>query len=151
MQRVPADRYKKKRVRMSGENKFFFNWEQMEVENVGGDYSTAKGPVVRGEQIQVSRVTKARGTGANPHTHPNEQFNYVVKGTLRAMVDGEHKMVGPGEIIYIPAGAVHATVATQDEDVIFLAIKDTRHGMTGQAVDPSAGKYYDEDMKPKGA
>lgn len=135
---------------MSGENKYFFNWDKMTVENVGGDYSTAKGPVIKGEQIQVSLVTKPKGTGANPHSHPNEQYNYVVKGTLDAMVDGHKKMVKAGEIIYIPANVIHATVATLDEDVIFLAIKDTRHGMTGQAVDPSAGKYYDESIKPEG-
>ena len=132
---------------MSGENKYFFNWDKMEIENVGGDYSTAKGPVIKGEQIQVSLVTKPKGTGANPHSHPNEQFNYVIKGTLRAMVDGQKKLVGPGEMIYIPPNAIHATVATQDEDVIFLAIKDTRHGMVGKAVDPSAGKYYEKDIK----
>ena len=132
---------------MSGDNKYFFNWDKMEIENVGGDYSTSRGPVIKGEQIQVSLVTKPKGTGANPHSHPNEQFNYVIKGTLRAMVDGQKKLVGPGEMIYIPPNVIHATVATQDEDVIFLAIKDTRHGMVGKAVDPNAGKYYDEDIK----
>lgn len=134
---------------MSKEKKFFYKWDNMEVENVGGDYSTAQGPVIKGEQIQVSLVTKPRGTGANPHSHPNEQFNYVVKGTLRATVDGHEEMIGPGEVIYIPANVVHSTIATQEEDVIFLAIKDTRHGMVGHAVDPSAGKYYDKDIKPE--
>jgi len=133
---------------MEEKKQFFYKWDNMETENVGGDYSTAKGPVIKGEQIQVSLVTKPRGTGANPHTHPNEQFNYVVKGTLRATVGGQEEMIGAGEVIYIPSGVVHATIATQDEDVIFLAIKDTRHGMVGKAVDANAGKYYDENFKP---
>ena len=134
---------------MSNENKYFYNWENMDVEQVGGDYSTSRGPVVRGEMIQVSLVTKPKGTGANPHSHPNEQFNYVIKGTLRATVDDQKALIGPGEIVYIPANVVHATVATQEEDVLFLAIKDTRHGMAGHAVDPSAGKYYDDNIKPE--
>jgi len=132
-----------------GENgPYFHKWEAMDIENVGGDYSTSKGPVIKGEQIAISLVTKPRGTGANLHTHPNEQFNYVMQGTLRATVGGQEKLVGVGEVIYIPPGVEHATIATQDEDVIFLAIKDTRHGMVGQAVDASAGKYYDENFKP---
>ncbi len=135
---------------MTSDKKFFYRWDNMEIENVGGDYSTSRGPVIKGEQIQVSLVTKPKGTGANPHSHPNEQFNYVVKGTLRAVVDGQEEMIGPGEVIHIPANVVHATIATQEEDVIFLAIKDTRHGMVGKAVDASAGKYYDENFKPTG-
>lgn len=132
-----------------GENgQYFYKWDNLETENVGGDYSTSKGPVIKGEQIAISLVTKPRGTGANLHTHPNEQFNYVIKGTLRCTVGGQEKMVGAGEVIYIPPEVEHATIATQDEDVIFLAIKDTRHGMVGQAVDAKAGKYYDDNFKP---
>jgi len=133
---------------MGDKGQYFFDWKNMETHNVGGDYSTARGPVIKGEQIQISLVTKPRGTGANLHTHPNEQFNYVIKGTLRCTVGGQEKMVGAGEVIYIPPEVEHATIATQDEDVIFLAIKDTRHGMVGQAVDAEAGKYYDDNFKP---
>ena len=133
---------------MEDTGQFFFDWKNMETQNVGGNYSTASGPVIKGEQIQISLVNKPRGTGANLHTHPNEQFNYVIKGTLRCTVGGQEKMVGAGEVIYIPPGVEHATIATQDEDVVFLAIKDTRHGMVGQAVDEKAGKYYDDNFKP---
>lgn len=133
---------------MGDKGPFFYDWKNMETENVGGTYSTARGPVIKGEQIQISLVTKPRGTGANLHSHPNEQFNYVIQGTLRATVGGQEKMIGAGEVIYIPPGVEHATIATQDEDVIFLAIKDTRHGMVGKAVDEKAGKYYDENFKP---
>lgn len=122
--------------------KYFFRFDEEQQIDVGPGYSTGKGALVQGEKVQVALVHKSRGTGANAHTHPNEQFNYVVKGTLKAMVDGQEDMVGPGGLIYIPANAVHYTIATPEEDVIFLACKDMSWGIAGEPVDKDAGAFY---------
>jgi len=129
--------------------KYFYRLEEEESVNVGGNYSTAKGPLVQGKRIQVSLVHKAAGTGAKPHTHPNEQFNYLLKGKLKAMVDGQERLVTAGTLIHIPANVVHATVATTDEDVIFLAMKDMSWGIAGTAVDKDdPGPYYGPGFEP---
>lgn len=136
---------KREKARM----KYFYRLDEEESVNVGGTYSTAKGPLVQGERIQVSLVHKAAGTGAKPHTHPNEQFNYLLKGTLKAMVNGEEQIVTAGTLIHIPANAVHATVATVDEDVVFLAMKDMSWGIAGTAVDKdNPGPYYEPGFEP---
>jgi quercetin dioxygenase-like cupin family protein len=129
--------------------KYFYRLDEEESVNVGGDYSTAKGPLVKGERIQVSLAHKAAGTGAKAHTHPNEQFNYLLKGKLKAIVNGEERLITPGTLIHIPANAVHATIATADEDVIFLAIKDMSWGIAGTAVDKDdPGPYYEPGFGP---
>lgn len=100
--------------------------------------STTTGPVLTGTHVLVGWMSKAHGTGSKLHTHPNEQFNYVVRGTLIADMDGQVFRVPAGSVVHIPAGMVHSHVSTAEEDVIFIPFKDTRHGISGPAYD---GKY----------
>jgi len=97
--------------------------------------STSVGAVVKGERVQVALVHKARGTGSKIHTHANEQFNYVLQGTLIADMDGQVFRVPKGHVVHIPAGMPHSHVSSADEDVIFYAVKDTRTGIVGPPVD----------------
>ncbi len=97
--------------------------------------SLSIGAVVAGKSLQVSLVHNARGTGSKLHTHPNEQFNYVLQGTLIADIDGQVFRVPVGHIIHIPAGMVHSHVSSPEGDVLFVAAKDTRHGIVGPPVD----------------
>ena len=44
-----------------------------------------------------------------PHSHTdNEEFIYVLSGTLRYTVNGETRDLGPGESMATPRGSVHA-------------------------------------------
>ena len=83
------------------------------------------------------------------HTHPNEQFNFVVKGTLKGVISGKEFIAQEGALIFIPANAPHSIVATEDEDVIFLALKDLSHSIIGMAVDGTmSGPHYEPGFKP---
>jgi quercetin dioxygenase-like cupin family protein len=125
-----------------GDGKFIFPLDRMGKIEAGIGYSTGVGPVVEGERMQCALVTKAKGTGSNPHHHPNEQWNYIVKGTLRVKVgDAPEQLCGPGTLLYFPANIVHYTIATEDEDVVFFAVKDLSHGIHGIPVDPGKGVY----------
>jgi quercetin dioxygenase-like cupin family protein len=125
-----------------GDGKYIFPLAQMGKIEAGVGYSTGVGPVVEGDRMQCALVSKARGTGSNPHHHPNEQWNYIVKGTLRVKVGDEpEQLCGPGTLLYFPANIVHYTIATEDEDVVFFAVKDLSHGINGIPVDPKKGVY----------
>lgn len=116
----------------------------------GTGYSTSHGGVVEGERMLVGYIHKPRGTGSRMHRHANEQFNYVVQGTLKGSVNGRRVNAPAGTLIYIPANAPHTLVSTPDEDVIFIAIKDLSHGIIGRAVDGTmAGPAYLEGFEPK--
>ena len=55
----------------------------------GPAYSTAHGPCVEGDRMIVGLMRMKAGTGAEPHSHPNEQWIYVLEGTFRATIDGK--------------------------------------------------------------
>src|SRR5688500_6425240 len=116
----------------------------------GTGYSTSHGGVVEGDRMLVGYIHKPRGTGSRLHKHPNEQFNYVVQGTLKGSVNGKRVNAPAGTLIYIPANAPHTLVSTPEEDVIFIAIKDLSHGIIGKAVDGTmAGPAYLKGYEPK--
>jgi quercetin dioxygenase-like cupin family protein len=135
----------------AGNGRFFFELTKLAKIDAGTGYSTAHGAVVEGERMQCALVTKERGTGSRPHLHPNEQWNYIVKGTLRVKVaDQPEQLCGPGTLLYFPANVVHYTIATQDEDVVFFAVKDMTHGIIGKAADGTmAGGHYDAGFGPE--
>jgi quercetin dioxygenase-like cupin family protein len=97
--------------------------------------SSSFGAALSGERIHVGLIRKARGSGAKLHTHPNEQFNIVLEGTMLADIDGQHVQVPPRHAIHMPTGVVHATMASGEGDVLFFVAKDTRHGLAGPPID----------------
>jgi quercetin dioxygenase-like cupin family protein len=121
----------------AGAGRYTFDLARLQTIDAGPGYSTAHGPVVEGERIQIGLIRMPRGTGARPHSHPNEQWIYVLQGTLEGEVDGVKTRASAGSLIYVPANAVHSTVATPDQDVLFLTAKDMSHGIVGTAVDAS--------------
>ena len=134
----------------AGNGSHIFELADLNKIDAGTGYSTAFGSVVEGERTQVGLMTKARGTGARPHKHPNEQWNYVLKGRLRVYIEGEEeRIVGPGTLLFFPAEKVHATVALPDEDVVFFVVKDLSHGIVGTAADGTmSGPHYEKGFEP---
>lgn len=133
-----------------GGDKYHYPFSRLKKVPAGTGYSTSHGGVVEGDRMLVGYIHKPRGTGSRMHSHPNEQFNYVVQGTLKGTVNGKRVVAPAGTLIYIPANAPHTLVSTPDEDVIFIAIKDLSHGIIGKAVDGTmAGPEYLKGYEPK--
>ena len=133
-----------------GNGKYHFRIAELKKVDAGRGYSTSHGGVVEGERMLVGYIHKPRGTGSRMHTHKNEQFNYVVRGTLVGSVNGRRVVAPAGTLIYIPADAPHTLVASpEDEDVIFLALKDLAQGIIGRAVDGTmSGPRYEKGFEP---
>jgi quercetin dioxygenase-like cupin family protein len=134
-----------------GKGKYQFMLAQVKDVPAGTGYSTSHGGVVEGERMLVGYIHKERGTGSRMHTHRNEQFNLVVRGTLVGSVNGKKIHAPAGTLIYIPANAPHTLVASpDDEDVIFVAIKDLSQGIIGRAVDGTmAGPHFEKGFGPR--
>ena len=134
-----------------GSGRYQFTLAEVKDVPAGTGYSTSHGGVVEGERMLVGWIHKARGTGSRMHTHKNEQFNYVVRGTLVGSVNGKKVVAPAGTLIYIPANAPHTLVAApHDEDVIFIAIKDLSQGISGRAVEGKmTGPHYEKGSGPK--
>lgn len=98
--------------------------------------SSTIGAVLYGEHVAVALAMQAAGSGAKAHTHPNEQFNYILQGVMVSDIDDEKRTFGrKGMIVHTPSMSVHTGQACPDEDMYFFAMKDTRHGITGPPVD----------------
>jgi quercetin dioxygenase-like cupin family protein len=133
-----------------GADRYHYALSKVKKVPAGTGYSSAHGGVVEGDRMLVGYIHKPRGTGSRMHSHPNEQFNYVVKGTLKGSVNGKKVVAPAGTLVYIPANAPHTLVSTPDEDVIFIAIKDLSHGIIGKAVDGTMeGPAYLKGYEPK--
>jgi len=63
---------------------------------------------VQGRHVVQALAEFIPGGAAGKHTHPGEEFGYVVEGRLELMIDGQPpRMVKAGESFYVPAGLVH--------------------------------------------
>lgn len=106
----------------------FYRWEQLPRETITPRHSTTYGETVNGEKLSVGFYRIPGGTGAKPHSHPNEQVIVVLKGRMRFHLGGEERVVGPGEVVLIPPGIEHGTNAL--EDVEFFNCKDLVAGFS---------------------
>ena len=79
----------------------------------------------------VGLMRMPAGTGAQAHSHPNEQWIYILEGTFRAKIADKEIEAGPGSVIYVPSNVVHSGQATPDADVVFFTVKDASHGLHG--------------------
>ena len=97
----------------------------------GPDYSTANGACVEGDRMIVGLMHMPAGTGAAAHSHPNEQWIYILEGTFCAEIGGKEIQAKAGSVIYVPSNVVHSGKATPDADVVFFTVKDASHGLHG--------------------
>ena len=64
---------------------------------------------VPGREVIQVRVDFAPGEAFGRHTHPGEEIVYVIEGLLEYEVEGKPPAtLEAGEVLFIPAGAIHA-------------------------------------------
>jgi quercetin dioxygenase-like cupin family protein len=115
----------------AGPGEYVFDLGTVQTIMGGPAYSTAHGPCVEGDRMIVGLMRMPAGTGAEPHSHPNEQWIYVLEGTFRATIGGRSVEAKPGAVLYIPADTIHSGGASPDADVVFFTVKDASYGLHG--------------------
>ena len=63
---------------------------------------------VPGRETVQAVVGFAPGAAFGRHTHPGEEIIYVLEGTLEYDVAGKLVTLKAGEVLFIPAGTIHA-------------------------------------------
>jgi unsaturated pyranuronate lyase len=89
---------------------------------VSGTYSQGRGPVLRSDNLEVTKIAFAAGEGADVHEHEEEQVMYVLSGRLRVTVGDETFEVAEGEASFHPSNVPHAVHAL--EDTVGLSLKN---------------------------
>jgi quercetin dioxygenase-like cupin family protein len=97
----------------------------------GPEYSTANGACVEGDRMIVGLMRMPAGTGAEAHSHPNEQWIYILEGTYRGKIGDQDVEAKAGSVLYVPSNVVHSGGATKEADVVFFTVKDASHGLHG--------------------
>ncbi|WP_439392635.1 cupin domain-containing protein [Bradyrhizobium sp. PMVTL-01] len=80
------------------------------------------------EAVQV-RVDLAPGVAFGRHTHPGEEIIYVLAGAIEYDVEGKPPVtLKAGDVLFIPAGTVHAAknvgAETASELATYIVAKD---------------------------
>lgn len=61
-----------------------------------------------GAPVYALRMIELEPGGHSPrHTHPYEHENFVVEGEGRIWLEDEWRALGPGDVVFVPAGLLH--------------------------------------------
>lgn len=64
---------------------------------------------IPGREVVQVRVDIPAGVTAPKHKHPGEEIVYALEGSLEYHVEGKPPIIlKPGDVLFIPAGAVHS-------------------------------------------
>ena len=118
-------------AKRAGDGEYVFDLSAVNHILGGPDYSTANGACVEGDRMIVGLMRMPAGTGAEPHSHPNEQWIYILEGTFIADIGGKTVEANPGSLVYIPSNTIHGGRASPDADVVFFTVKDASHSLHG--------------------
>ena len=61
-----------------------------------------------GREVVQVRVDLDPGYSFPKHTHPGEEIIYVIEGTFEYEIDGKISRVKAGDVLFVPAGAIHS-------------------------------------------
>lgn len=92
----------------------FGTWDRVEREVLTDQIERQ---VVSGDELMMAKLYLKKGAFVGTHSHPNEQFTYVLEGRLlfRFGEKLEHEaVVGPGEILHLPANLPHNALCLED-------------------------------------
>lgn len=74
-----------------------------------------------GELLRIETVNPPGGVFEPVHVHPHQESGAeVVSGTLRFVIDGQERRLGPGEAITIPADTPHHFANDGTEDAVAI-------------------------------
>ena len=114
-------------------------WEELDWGSLGWFIRPANVP--ESANLCCLDVRLAPGKGHDFHRHPNqEELIFVRSGLIEQWVETEKTELQPGDLTFVPKGAVHATFVAPDaaEEARLLVVLGPSHGPDGyEAVDVS--------------
>ena len=121
-------------AKRAGPGEHIFDLARVNKIKGGPDYSSVEGACVEGDKMIVALMRMPAGTGAEAHSHPNEQWIYILEGTFHGEIEGKKFEAKAGSVVYVPSNAIHSGKATPDADVVFFTCKDASHSLHGVKV-----------------
>ena len=95
--------------------------------------------VVPNQELLMVRVNMEAGRSHPFHTHPNrEEIIYILSGRAEQWIGREHRILEPGEMVFVPKGEVHGTYNPFSETLVFLVALAPANAPEPSIVDVSA-------------
>jgi quercetin dioxygenase-like cupin family protein len=121
-------------AKRAGPGEYVFDLHKVNQIMGGPGYSPVFGGCIEGERMIVALMRYPAGKPSDAHSHPNEQWIFILEGELDMQFDGKWHKARPGEVFYVPANKVHQAANNGDKDVVFFTCKDASHGLHGTKV-----------------
>jgi mannose-6-phosphate isomerase-like protein (cupin superfamily) len=78
--------------------------------------------IVTGEQAQLVVMTIQPGEEIGEETHEGDQILHFVEGAGEAILEGKTSPIGPGDIVFVPAGTRHNFVNSGAEPLRLVTV-----------------------------
>lgn len=92
--------------------------------------SPSQGPTAG---LSMWRVEMRAGQQGPPHVFDTEQVWHLLAGQAEITADGERLVLGPGDTVVLPAGAVRQVTARADAQLIVCGHGDATARIPGEA------------------
>jgi transcriptional regulator with XRE-family HTH domain len=76
----------------------------------------------KAEPFVVTVEPKPENAAVQTNSHPGQEFNYVIDGSLKLIIKDQVIILEEGDSIYFDSGCEHAMVARNNRPASFLAI-----------------------------
>jgi quercetin dioxygenase-like cupin family protein len=91
------------------------NWKSVPVER---PYAGIERQMVVGENVMICRFRFAPFLVTAEHSHPHEQMTLVIQGKVRFFIEGEERVVSPGNVLHFPPNSRHGATMMEDEVIL---------------------------------
>jgi quercetin dioxygenase-like cupin family protein/DNA-binding XRE family transcriptional regulator len=76
----------------------------------------------KAQPFMVTVEPSADNVSVDFNSHPGQEYNYVIEGSMKLFIDTHEIILNEGDSIYFDSGFKHAMKALNNKDVKFLAI-----------------------------
>jgi quercetin dioxygenase-like cupin family protein len=109
-----------------------FDWNSMTAQptKVGAVRRVCQVPTATLDELEIHITTLNPGeTSHPPHKHPDEELLIVKEGTVESLVNGEHRRVGPGSVIFQASNQMHGIRNAGEGPATYHVIRWNSPGM----------------------
>jgi quercetin dioxygenase-like cupin family protein len=87
---------------------------------------------INADRLSLLRITLEQGGVVAIHQHPNEQISVLISGKVEFNVDGNKRVLTPGDIVVVPENLPHGVEALE-ASIIVEAFNPPRYDLMPKA------------------
>ena len=93
----------------------FYNWADLKYFPMNDKVGRQQ---INAERLSILRITLQQGGAVPLHNHPNEQISVLISGRVEFNVNGDKKVLTPGDVVVVPENLPHGVEALEDSVIV---------------------------------